>query len=122
MHNMTINKNDKGLTYKQCVDFCDYAEEILPKTFFYNKENNKRNFEPQEFKKNLIGLKILENTYLKKFQQNYNIKMINTKPTFETKVYQHVNKINYLTDHAFEIELMISHLIYIWSACYFIYA
>ena len=21
MHNMTINKNDKGLTYKQCVDF-----------------------------------------------------------------------------------------------------
>ena len=31
--------------------------------------------------------------------------MINTKPTFETKVYQcNVNKINYLTDHAFEIE------------------
>ena len=25
MHNMTMNLNDKGLTYQQCLDFCDYA-------------------------------------------------------------------------------------------------
>ena len=56
MHNMTINKNDMGLTFQECLDFCDYARRrfylrpkyIIGKIF-------QGILKPQEFKKNLKG-------------------------------------------------------------------
>ena len=56
MHNMTIEKNDMGLTAQECLDFCDYARRkfYLRPGFIINKiiQGFK---EPQEFKKNLKG-------------------------------------------------------------------
>jgi anaerobic magnesium-protoporphyrin IX monomethyl ester cyclase len=65
MHNMTILKNDMGLSAQECLDFCDYARRkfylrpsfILKKVFEGIKE-------PQEFKKNLKGfLKIYKHLF-----------------------------------------------------------
>ena len=56
MHNMTILKNDMGLTFQECLDFCDFARRrfylrpkyIIGKIF-------QGILKPQEFKKNLKG-------------------------------------------------------------------
>jgi len=52
MHNMTILNNDKGLTFQECLDFCDYARVkfYLRPSFIFNKII-KGFKEPQEFKK-----------------------------------------------------------------------
>lgn len=67
MHNMTIVKNDMGLSFQECLDFCDYARRrfYLRPTFIIRKifQGFK---EPQEFKKNLIGfLKIYKYLFKK---------------------------------------------------------
>lgn len=56
MHNMTILNNDKGLTFQQCLDFCDYARKkfYLRPSFIYKKVIQGIK-EPQEFKKNVKG-------------------------------------------------------------------
>ncbi len=56
MHNMTILRNDGGLTYKQCLDFCDMARRkfYLRPRYIFNKIIEGV-LEPQEFKKNLKG-------------------------------------------------------------------
>ena len=56
MHNMTMNLNDKGLTYQQCLDFCVYARrKFYLRPSFILKKVIRGIFEPQEFKKNVIG-------------------------------------------------------------------
>lgn len=56
MHNMTILKNDKGLTFQECLDFCDYSRKkfYLRPSFIVSKIIGGIK-EPQEFKKNLKG-------------------------------------------------------------------
>ena len=56
MHNMTITKNDMGLTSQDCLDFCDYARRkfYLRPTYIFSKIIQGLK-EPQEFKKNLKG-------------------------------------------------------------------
>jgi anaerobic magnesium-protoporphyrin IX monomethyl ester cyclase len=56
MHNMTINTNDKGLTFQQCLDFCDEARRsfyLRPSYIF--KKLITGIFEPYELRKNIIG-------------------------------------------------------------------
>ena len=56
MHNMTITKNDMGLSALECLDFCDYARRkfyLRPSYIFSKIIQGFR--EPQEFKKNLKG-------------------------------------------------------------------
>ena len=56
MHNMTINKNDKGLTYQQCLDFCDEARRKFYLRPSYILRKIVEGFsDPYEFRKNLIG-------------------------------------------------------------------
>jgi anaerobic magnesium-protoporphyrin IX monomethyl ester cyclase len=56
MHNMTIVKNDMGLTLEECLDFCDNARikfYLRPRYILVKIFQGLR--EPQEFKKNLKG-------------------------------------------------------------------
>jgi radical SAM superfamily enzyme YgiQ (UPF0313 family) len=56
MHNMTINENENGLTFKQCLDFCDEARRkfYLRPSFIFKKLVTGI-FQPQELRKNVIG-------------------------------------------------------------------
>ncbi len=56
MHNMTINKNDKGLTYQECLDFCDEARRkfYLRPSYIFKKIITGL-FQPYELRKNIIG-------------------------------------------------------------------
>jgi anaerobic magnesium-protoporphyrin IX monomethyl ester cyclase len=56
MHNMTINENDRGLSYQECLDFCDDARRkfYLRPSYIFNKVVTGI-FEPYELKKNIIG-------------------------------------------------------------------
>ena len=56
MHNMTINANDKGLTYQECLDFCDEARRkfYLRPSFIFKKLFTGL-FQPYELRKNIIG-------------------------------------------------------------------
>lgn len=56
MHNMTINKNDKGLSFQECLDFCDYARrKFYLRPSFILKKLIRGLYQPQELKKNIIG-------------------------------------------------------------------
>ena len=70
MHNMTIIRNDTGLTFQECLDFCDYARKkfylrpgyILRKVFQGFRS-------PQEFKKNLKGFLKIYKYFFKKISK-----------------------------------------------------
>lgn len=56
MHNMTILNNDKGLTFQQCLDFCDYARKrFYLRPSYIAKKLIQGVKEPQELKKNIKG-------------------------------------------------------------------
>lgn len=56
MHNMTINLNDKGLNYQQCLDFCDEARrKFYLRPSYIMKKLVTGIFEPYELRKNIIG-------------------------------------------------------------------
>jgi len=67
MHNMTIVKNDMGLSFQECLDFCDYArKKFYLRPNFIIKKIYEGFKQPQEFKKNLIGfLKIYKHLFKK---------------------------------------------------------
>jgi radical SAM superfamily enzyme YgiQ (UPF0313 family) len=54
MHNMTILKNDTGLTFQECLDFCDFARgKFYLRPRFIISKIIQGLIEPQEFKKNV---------------------------------------------------------------------
>ncbi len=56
MHNMTIIASDSGLTFNECLDFCDDARrKFYLRPSYIGRQFVKGLFEPQEFKKNVIG-------------------------------------------------------------------
>jgi anaerobic magnesium-protoporphyrin IX monomethyl ester cyclase len=56
MHNMTINENDNGLTFQQCLDFCDEARrKFYLRPSFILKKLVTGIFQPTELRKNIIG-------------------------------------------------------------------
>jgi len=56
MHNMTILRNDSGLTYKECLDFCDFARrKFYLRPSYIVRKILQGLLQPQEFKKNIIG-------------------------------------------------------------------
>lgn len=56
MHNMTINVNDQGLNYQECLDFCDEARrKFYLRPSFILKKLVTGIFEPYELRKNIIG-------------------------------------------------------------------
>ncbi len=56
MHNMTINVNDNGLTFQQCLDFCDEARrKFYLRPSFILKKLVTGIFQPTELRKNIIG-------------------------------------------------------------------
>ena len=56
MHNMTINTNDSGLTYQECLDFCDEARrKFYLRPSFILKKLITGIFQPDELRKNVIG-------------------------------------------------------------------
>ena len=56
MHNMTINENDKGLTYQECLDFCDEARrKFYLRPSYILKKAITGIFQPHELRKNIIG-------------------------------------------------------------------
>lgn len=56
MHNMTINTNDKGLNYQQCLDFCDEARrKFYLRPSFILKKLITGLYQPYELRKNIIG-------------------------------------------------------------------
>jgi anaerobic magnesium-protoporphyrin IX monomethyl ester cyclase len=67
MHNMTILKNDTGLTAQECLDFCDYARrKFYLRPGYITKKVLQGIIQPQEFKKNLKGfLKIYKHLFRK---------------------------------------------------------
>ena len=67
MHNMTILKNDTGLSAQECLDFCDYARrKFYLRPGFIIKKIIQGFKEPQEFKKNLKGfLKIYKYLFIR---------------------------------------------------------
>jgi anaerobic magnesium-protoporphyrin IX monomethyl ester cyclase len=56
MHNMTIIQNDRGLTFQECLDFCDIARrKFYLRPSYITKKLIQGLFSPQELKKNIIG-------------------------------------------------------------------
>jgi len=56
MHNMTINENDTGLTYQECLDFCDEARrKFYLRPSYILKKAITGIFQPHELRKNIIG-------------------------------------------------------------------
>jgi len=56
MHNMTINENDNGLTFQQCLDFCDEARrKFYLRPSFILKKLITGIYQPTELRKNIIG-------------------------------------------------------------------
>ena len=56
MHMGTTNNNDKGLTYEQCLDFCDHARrKFYLRPSFVIKKVITGIFDPYELRKNIIG-------------------------------------------------------------------
>jgi anaerobic magnesium-protoporphyrin IX monomethyl ester cyclase len=67
MHNMTMVRNDTGLTSQECLDFCDYARrKFYLRPAYILKKVVQGIKEPDEFKKNLKGfLKIYKYLFKK---------------------------------------------------------
>lgn len=71
MHNMTIIRNDRGLTYQQCLDFCDDARRkfYLRPSFIFSKLISGI-LNPSELQKNIKGFLKIYKYLFKKVSSN----------------------------------------------------